>query len=70
MPPQLGLPATDVYQCHVDRFSIKDFGHKARLALRKVQAVYPDLGIQFEKGSVRVLPCHPAVTIKPKSSKK
>jgi hypothetical protein len=20
MPPQLGLPATDVYQCHVDRF--------------------------------------------------
>lgn len=50
--------------------SIKDFGHKARLALRKVQAVYPDLGIQFEKGSVRVLPCHPAVTIKPKSSKK
>jgi hypothetical protein len=50
--------------------SIKDFGHKARLALRKVQAVYPDLGIQFEKGSVRVLPCNPAVTIKPKSSKK
>jgi hypothetical protein len=23
MPPQLGLAATDVYQCHVDRFSSK-----------------------------------------------
>jgi hypothetical protein len=48
---------------------IKDFGKKARLALRKVQAVYPVLGLEFEKGGVRVLPCNPAVTIKPKSLK-
>ena len=46
--------------------SIKDFGHKARLALRKVQSVYPDLGLEFEKGGVKVLPCNPAITIKPK----
>jgi hypothetical protein len=49
---------------------IKDFGKKARLALRKVQAVYPVLGLEFEKGGVRVLPCNPAVTVKPKSLKK
>jgi hypothetical protein len=49
---------------------IKEFGRKARLSLRKVQAVYPDLGLAFEKGGVRVLPCNPAVTIKPKSLKK
>ncbi len=46
---------------------VKDFGKKARLALRKVQAVYPDLGLAFEKGGVKVLPCKPAITIKPKS---
>jgi replication initiator protein len=49
---------------------IKDFGRKTRLALRKVQAVYPDLGIEFEKGGMKVLPCNPAITIKPKSLKK
>jgi hypothetical protein len=49
---------------------MKEFGRKARLALRKVQGVYPALGLEFEKGGVRVLPCNPAVTIKPKSSKK
>jgi hypothetical protein len=50
--------------------TIKNFSQKARLALRKVQAVYPNLGIEFEKGGVKVLPCNPAVTIKPKSFKK
>jgi hypothetical protein len=49
---------------------VKDFGKKARFALRKVQAVYPDLGLTFEKGGVRVLPCNPAITIKLKSSQK
>jgi hypothetical protein len=49
---------------------IKEFGRQTRLALRKVQAVYPDLGIEFEKGGVKVLPCNPASTIKPKSLKK
>lgn len=46
--------------------SLKDFGHKARAALRKVQAVYSELGLEFEKGGVRVLPCNPAITVKPK----
>jgi hypothetical protein len=49
---------------------IKEFGRKARLSLRKVQAVYPDLGLAFEKGGVKVLPCNPAITIKPKSFQK
>jgi len=49
--------------------SIKNFGHKARLALRKVQTVYPELGLDFEKGGVKVLPCNPAVTIKAKCRK-
>lgn len=46
--------------------SIKDFGHKARAALRKVQTVYPELGIEFEKGGVKVLPCNPSITVKAK----
>jgi hypothetical protein len=49
---------------------IKEFGRKARFALRKVQAVYPNLGIEFEKGGAKVLPCNPAITIKPKSLKR
>jgi hypothetical protein len=49
---------------------IKDFGKKARFALRKVQAVYPDLGLEFEKGKVKVLPCNPAITIRSKVIKK
>jgi hypothetical protein len=49
--------------------NLKDFAHKARLALRKVQAVYPDLGLEYEKGGIRVLPCNPAITVKPKRPK-
>lgn len=48
----------------------KDFAKYARAALRKVQAVYPDLGLDFEKGGVRVLPCNPAITVKAKSVKR
>ena len=48
----------------------RNFQTKAKTALRKVQAVYSDLSLEFEKGGVKVLPCKPAVTIKPKSSKK
>lgn len=44
--------------------SMKDFGHKARQALRKVQIVYSELAVEFEKGGVRILPCKPAITIK------
>jgi hypothetical protein len=46
--------------------SIKDFGYKARKALHKVQTVYPELGIEFEKGGVKVLPCNPSITVKTK----
>jgi Plasmid encoded RepA protein len=48
----------------------RNFQTKAKTALRKVQAVYPDLGLAFEKGGVKVLPCNPAITIKPKTLKK
>lgn len=43
---------------------IKEFARKARLALRNVQGVYPELGLEFEKGCVKVLPCNPAITVK------
>lgn len=48
---------------------VKDFAHKARLALRKVQSVYPELGLDFEYGGVKVLPCIPSVTIRPRKNK-
>jgi Plasmid encoded RepA protein len=48
----------------------RNFQTKAKTAICKVQAVYPALGLEFEKGGVRVLPCNPAATIKPKSLKK
>ena len=48
----------------------RNFQTKAKTALHKVQAVYPDLSLEFEKGGARVLPCKPAITIKPKPSKK
>lgn len=51
---QMGAEYTDV----------KEFARYARLALRKVQSVYPELGLDFEKGGVQVLPCNPAVTIR------
>ncbi len=46
---------------------IKDFKKYARLALRKIKAVYDDLGIEYVRGGVKVLPCNPAITIKPKA---
>ena len=46
---------------------IRNFQTKSKAALRKVQAVYHGLGLQFEPGGVRVLPCNPAITIKPKA---
>ena len=49
--------------------NLKDFGHKARLALRRVQSVYQELGLEFEKGGVRILPCSPAITIKKSQQK-
>jgi hypothetical protein len=48
----------------------KEFSRKARLALRKVQAVYPELGLEYVKGGIKVLPCNPHITVntKPKKS--
>jgi hypothetical protein len=42
----------------------KEFARNARLALRKVQTVYPALGLEFVKGGVKILPCNPAITMK------
>lgn len=42
----------------------KDFAKKAWGALRKIQTVYPDLGIERVRGGVKVLPCCPAITIR------
>jgi hypothetical protein len=52
-----------------DYSDIKEFGRKSRDALRKVKTVYPALGMTFEKGGVRILPCSPSVTVKKKSFK-
>lgn len=49
-----------------DYHDIKDFKKYAKKALRKIQSVYPELGIEYIRGGVMVLPCNPAVTIKPK----
>jgi hypothetical protein len=46
-----------------------EFARKARLALRTVQSVYPELGLEFEKGGVKILPCNPAISIKQKRPK-
>jgi hypothetical protein len=46
---------------------MKEFARKSWTALQKVQAVYPELGIERIPGGVQVLPCNPHVTVKPKS---
>ena len=48
-----------------DYAEVRNFQSKASATLRKVQAVYPDLKIEFERGGVSVLPCNPAITAKP-----
>lgn len=48
---------------------IKDFAKSARTALRKVQAVYSELGLEYAKGGVKVLPCNPHVRVKLKRPK-
>ena len=49
---------------------VDEFARKAWNALRKVQAVYPELNIERMRGGVMVLPSNPAITIKSKRSKK
>jgi hypothetical protein len=45
---------------------IKNFAKKAWHALVKIQAVYPELKVERERGGVRVLPSKPSITVKPK----
>lgn len=53
-------------QFGTDYEDIKNFKKHAKKALVKIQSVYPELGIEYIRGGVMVLPCNPAVTIKPK----
>ena len=48
---------------------IDEFARKAWAALRKVQTVYPELGIERVRGGVQILPCQPSITIKPRRRK-
>lgn len=56
-------------QLGAEYHDIKEFARKARAALRKVQTVYHELGLNFETGGVKVLPCKPAITVKQKRLK-
>jgi hypothetical protein len=56
-------------QLGAEYHDMKEFAKSARAALRKVLAVYPEFGLEFEKGGVRVLPCNPAITVKEKRSR-
>ena len=56
-------------QMGAEYHELRNFQTKSKAALRKVKAVYPALGLEFELGGVRVLPCNPAVTIKPRAVK-
>lgn len=47
----------------------KVFRTRAKAAFRKIQTVYPGLGLEYIRGGVRVLPCNPAITIKPKATR-
>lgn len=53
-------------QLGTENHDIKDFKKKSKLALKKIKAVYPDLGIEYIRGGLKILPCNPAITIKPK----
>lgn len=48
---------------------IDNFQAKARAAFGKIKPVYPELGLEFEKGGVKILPCNPSITIKKKPLK-
>lgn len=47
----------------------KEFSRKAWIALKKVQSVYPDLGLERVYGGINVLPSKPSITIKRKNLK-
>lgn len=48
----------------------KEFSRKAWNALRKIQAVYPDLSLERTYGGIKILPSQPSINIKHKSLKK
>lgn len=48
---------------------MKDFSKKAWKALLKIQALYPELNVERERGGINVLPSKPSITIKSKSIK-
>lgn len=52
-----------------DYNKIDNFRDKAKAAFRKIKAVYPELGLEYVRGGVNILPCNPAITIKPKSKR-
>lgn len=56
-------------QLGAEYHDMKEFAKSCRAALRKVQTVYPELGLEFEKGGVKVLPCNPAIIVKQKPLK-
>lgn len=47
-----------------DYAEVRNFQTKARAALRKVQSVYLDFRLDFERGGVAVQPCNPAISVK------
>jgi len=44
----------------------KDFAKKAWGAIRKIQFLYPELGVERIRGGVKILPSKPSITIKAK----
>lgn len=56
-------------QLGAEYHDMKEFAKSTRAALRKVQAVYPELGLEFEKGGVKVLSCNPAISIRKQAKK-
>lgn len=57
-------------QLGTENNNLKDFTKNAKAAFKKIKAVYPDLGMEYIRGGVQILPCKPAITIKPKSTVK
>lgn len=56
-------------QLGTDNHDLKDFRKNAKAAFKKIQTVYPGLGLEYIRGGVRVLPCNPAITIKSKTAR-
>jgi hypothetical protein len=49
--------------------NVDEFARKAWNALRKIQAVYPELNVERLRGCIKVLPSKPSITIKQKIKK-